>query len=339
MSCSSSIWPLISNLNGSISFFSSFVSLFPQIIETYRDKTVDGLSPYFLLAWLCGDITSLTGAILTHQLLFQDVLALYFLFNDMFVCGQYYYYGILYKNTLATTGHEAVPVLSRVTSHGVTAASLEAGMSRGTDHITGADEEDDTINHNSNITTTHSNNSSARPNSNALAYVIAVANSINQTAAQAFDETPPLAPLPGKGKINNELGVTMSWLGAMFYVGARIPQLIKNYKRKSTDGLSPFLFATTLLCNITYNISIFTSCNYIDSDDKRQFVINAMPFIFGSAGTIVFDLIYFYQYYYLYSDDSKLRELEREMVSGGIDLDNSADLIDETSALLPASRK
>ena len=56
--------------------------LFPQIIETYRDKSVDGLSPYFLLAWLCGDITSLIGAKLTGQLLFQILLAIYFLLND-----------------------------------------------------------------------------------------------------------------------------------------------------------------------------------------------------------------------------------------------------------------
>lgn len=38
-----------------------------------------------------------------------------------------------------------------------------------------------------------------------------------------------------------------------------------------------------------------------------------LPFIFGSAGTIVFDLAYFYQYYILYATDMQLRELEREL--------------------------
>lgn len=103
----------------------------------------------------------------------------------------------------------------------------------------------------------------------------------------------------------------------MFYVGARIPQLIKNYQRKSTDGLSPFLFATTLLGNITYNVSIFTSHSYLGNDDKWGFIVKTMPFIFGSAGTIVFDLIYFYQYYVLYAEDGKLRSLERELLREG----------------------
>ena len=98
---------------------------------------------------------------------------------------------------------------------------------------------------------------------------------------------------------------------------AIIPQLIKNYQRKSTDGISPFLFGITLLCNVTYNVSIFTSCNFIESVDKVAFFENALPFIWGSAGTIIFDLIYFYQYYVLYSDDTKLRQIEREIYEGG----------------------
>lgn len=278
-------WSLISNINGSISFFSSFISLFPQIIETYRDKTVDGLSPYFLLCWLCGDITSLIGALMTKQLMFQILLALYFLFNDLFVVGQYYYYGVLHGNKLATVGHEPVPVvISRVNSHhGQYGSQTSAQM---------------------------------------ISALVAVAsNTIAQGEAMRITmnrppQPPQLLP-PPSGDVHHEanIGIIISWIGASFYVGGRIPQLIKNYKRKSTDGLSPFLFATTLLGNLTYNISIFTSLNYIHNDDKWGFIERTMPFIFGSAGTVVFDLIYFYQYYVLYADDNKLRSLEREILS------------------------
>ncbi|CAI4058961.1 hypothetical protein SKDZ_04G5510 [Saccharomyces kudriavzevii ZP591] len=293
MSCLNSIWPTVSNLSGSLSFFTSVISLFPQIIETYRDKTVDGLSPYFLLAWLCGDITSLIGAKLTGQLLFQILLAIYFLVNDSFVCGQYYYYGVLHENKLATIGHEPKPLLPDLAENGELLR----------------DEED--------IINGGSPRGSRRRS--AITVALAIAHTISTSSAYPLNSSstqtqlgPPSDSLPGHCK-TSELGTILSWMGASFYVGARIPQLIKNYNRKSTDGLSPFLFATTLLCNITYNMSIFTSCRFLTSQNKTEFVMNELPFIFGSAGTIAFDLIYFYQYYVLYATDMQLRELEREL--------------------------
>lgn len=307
--CIKSYWPLISEISGTISFLGSFVSLFPQIIETYRDKSVAGLSPYFLLCWLCGDITSLTGAIMTHQLQFQIILAIYFLLNDSFVCGQYYYYGIMYKNSLATVGHEPVAVLSNLpdnedhNSRTITTEDLESLIDNG---------------HDGDIERTVSRGTSGsnRSRRDLLIAAVTIAKQVNLTSAMT--DTPLSSPLPYGGhnngnNHNHNSGIVLSWLGALFYISGRIPQLIKNYQRKSTDGLSPLLFATTLLCNITYCISIFTSCKFIDSNDKWQFFNNALPFIIGSAGTIIFDLIYFYQYYVLYSSDTKLRAIEREI--------------------------
>ncbi|CCF58555.1 hypothetical protein KAFR_0E04040 [Kazachstania africana CBS 2517] len=262
--CTRSLWPLVSTANSAIAFVTSFISLFPQIIETYRDKTVEGLSPYFLLAWVCGDITSLTGAIITKQLAFQIVLACYFLLNDLIVLGQYYYYGIIHGNKLATAGHESKPmIISRRGSAGSNASRVLVACS------------------------------------------LALANGVE--AARVTDIIPP-------PPTNNRLGLTLSWIGGLFYVCARIPQLVKNWQRKSTDGVSPFLFATTLACNLTYNASIFTNCKFIECSDKFEFVYNEAPFIFGSLGTVLFDLVYFYQCYVLYVDDSKWRELERNLL-------------------------
>lgn len=126
MSCSSTIWPSVSAAAGSVSFITSFIAQIPQLIETYKDKTVEGLSPIFLLAWLFGDITSLIGALLTHQLPFQIILALYFMANDMFICGQYYYYGILHQNKLATPGHE-----SKISAERIATISSRGSLNRG----------------------------------------------------------------------------------------------------------------------------------------------------------------------------------------------------------------
>ena len=332
-SCANSWWPLISQLNGSLSFFGSLVSLFPQIIETYRDKTVEGLSPYLLGAWMLGDITSFIGAILTKQLFFQIALALYFLLNDLVMCLLYYYYGVVYHNSLATVGHESRPVLSQITPDAKDATSISVSqLQRYLSHEMGNELMDGNV-VDTEVTselvrsTSVSSVNTRRSKKDLLVAAIAIANSPATVEALALlfarslsgdtttETLPSTAPQPAPG--GSVLGSTLSWVGASCYVAARIPQLIKNYQRKSTDGISPFLFGITLLCNVTYNVSIFTSCNFIESVDKVAFFENALPFIWGSAGTIIFDLIYFYQYYVLYSDDTKLRQIEREIYEGG----------------------
>lgn len=298
MSCSEGLWPLISRANGVASFALSFVSLFPQIIETFRDKSVAGLSPLFLLAWVCGDITSLIGAVMTKQLMFQVVLALYFLLNDLFVCGQYYYYGILHENKLATAGHEAKRLSISSMSETGSAQTSRSGSGSGFHR--------------------------------AIASLLALLGSSHAMPlaplAEDAPHPPPTLPVP-----QSPLGTTLSWVGALFYVGARIPQLVKNYQRKSTDGVSPFLFGTTLLCNLTYNLSIVTSCDFIESHDKSAFLWNAAPFIAGSAGTVAFDLLYFYQHYVLYGEDMRLRRLESNNAQASFCQDASCD---ESSPLI-----
>ena len=331
-SCTNSWWPLISQLNGSLSFFGSLVSLFPQIIETYRDKTVEGLSPYLLAAWMLGDITSFIGAIMTKQLFFQIALALYFLLNDLVMCLLYYYYGVVHHNSLATVGHESRPVLSQITPDAKNATSVSvAQLERYLSHEMGNEVLGENVVDTEGTpdlarSTSISSTNTRRSKKDLLVAAIAIANSPATVEALVLlarslggdtttETLPSTAPELAPG--GSVLGSTLSWVGASCYVAARIPQLIKNYQRKSTDGISPFLFGITLLCNLTYNVSIFTSCNFIESEDKVAFFENALPFIWGSAGTIIFDLIYFYQYYVLYSDDTKLRQIEREIYEEG----------------------
>lgn len=318
-------WSLISNISSSISFCTSFISLLPQILETFHDKTVEGISPYFLLCWLCADITSLIGALLTKQLPFQIVFCIYFLFSDLLVCCQYYYYGILYENRLATLGHESVPILTKINSD-ILAESIAS--------------------HNNIDSSNSGNDNDARSTLSyqaiqgrvstptAMSITLAIANSLNTANALPLsngngdfnDDNFFHGPNHNHLISNSDIGLILSWIGALFYMGARIPQLIKNYQRKSTDGVSPFLFATTLLGNLTYNIGIFTSFDFLSSQDKWKFIVNTMPFIVGSVGPIFFDLIYFYQYYVLYADDTKIRNLEREIV-----LNNNEPLTDRIS--------
>ncbi|KAF9265478.1 hypothetical protein L218DRAFT_860010 [Marasmius fiardii PR-910] len=65
---------------------------FPQVVENYQRRSCEGLSLPFIANWFLGDASNLVGCILTHQLPFQTYLAIYFVFVDLSLVGQYVYY-------------------------------------------------------------------------------------------------------------------------------------------------------------------------------------------------------------------------------------------------------
>ena len=69
--------------------------------------------------------------------------------------------------------------------------------------------------------------------------------------------------------------------------------IIQNYKRKSVDGISPLLFASALMGNLTYTLSILTSCEFAFGSNRQDFILKELPYILGSAGTIVLILAIF----------------------------------------------
>jgi uncharacterized protein with PQ loop repeat len=91
------------------------------------------------------------------------------------------------------------------------------------------------------------------------------------------------------------LGMVLAWMCTFVYMFSRCPQLWKNYKRKSVDGLSPLLFTAALLGNLCYTISILTTCEFVNGVDQWDYFMKQLPYILGSSGTLLFDCGYFYQ--------------------------------------------
>ncbi|CCE64371.1 hypothetical protein TPHA_0H01650 [Tetrapisispora phaffii CBS 4417] len=276
----------ISLIFSGISFFSSFIALFPQILQTYNDKSVEGLSFLFLSSWVLGDTVTLIGAILTDQLTFQVILAMYHLSNDLLVCGQYYYYGILYKNQYS-------------------------GLHKNNRY--------------------KFNNNKSSSNFNIFTAVVGFFSQITRARASSGTSTPV-------GN-NDKIGYILSWLGATFYVFSRLPQLIKNHKRKSTDGISPFLFWMIAISNVAYNISILTSVEFVMNDNKADFILNELPFIIGNSGTVIFDMVYFYQHYYLYRGNRNKAVDITEDHEMNVEAGPVFELKEETSALQKVKSK
>jgi uncharacterized protein with PQ loop repeat len=87
------------------------------------------------------------------------------------------------------------------------------------------------------------------------------------------------------------MGRFFAWLCTCLYLSSRIPQILKNYKRRSVQGLSIALFVFAACGNLTYTLSIFTNPH-----STHESLIEAIPYILGSAGTLLFDLSIYSQY-------------------------------------------
>ncbi len=99
---------------------------------------------------------------------------------------------------------------------------------------------------------------------------------------------------------------------------ARVPQIIKNYKEKSCEGaynytsrpsrpntaltrplgLALLFFLLSLTGNLTYGSSL------VAFSQDSKYLLNALPFLIGSLGTIVEDCIIFVQFR-LYADGKR----------------------------------
>ncbi|KAG1756668.1 PQ loop repeat-domain-containing protein [Suillus paluster] len=87
------------------------------------------------------------------------------------------------------------------------------------------------------------------------------------------------------------IGRIFAWLCTSLYLTSRLPQIWKNYARKSVDGLSMYLFVFAFLGNFFYVCSILTSPEArVPPPASIQFFKESLPYLLGSGGTFIFDV-------------------------------------------------
>ena len=112
-------------------------------------------------------------------------------------------------------------------------------------------------------------------------------------------------------------GQIFGYLCAALYLGSRIPQLLLNYRRKSTEGVSMLFFLFACMGNLTYVLSIFAyepgcareanvgtlmarngGCGNGEwgREYGRYMLVNT-SWLVGSAGTLVLDMGIFAQFW------------------------------------------
>ncbi|XP_077371217.1 lysosomal amino acid transporter 1 homolog [Festucalex cinctus] len=85
------------------------------------------------------------------------------------------------------------------------------------------------------------------------------------------------------------IGFAIGSVSSVLYLCSRLPQLYTNFKRKSTEGVSFFLFALVILGNTTYGLSVLLK-NPDQGQGENSYVIHHLPWLIGSLGTLVLDL-------------------------------------------------
>lgn len=285
----------ISNVFSVISCTSWIFAQFPQILFNYRNKSARGISPHFLALWFLGDLLSFTSCLLNDSVLpFQIMLSAYFLVNDVILCFQYYYYNHVFKKPFGHYTHvQEYSHTSSVKSPRIPIPNV------------------DSLNSESHLSNSNSSSyDSVNPITKAAAFA-AVLKGADAFSISVFSTEP---------KPFNPLGQILAWLCTLVYVSSRIPQLIKNHKRKSVQGLSPLLFFSAGLGNLNYTISILTNCEFIVNQTKWDYFWQQLPYIIGSSGTLIFDFAYFYQKW-LYKRNS----IESFDMDTWSDIDNERD--------------
>ncbi|KAF9184079.1 hypothetical protein BGZ51_003581 [Haplosporangium sp. Z 767] len=118
------------------------------------------------------------------------------------------------------------------------------------------------------------------------------------------------------GFYNVWVPLLLGWGSAILYLGSRIPQIYKNWRLKSCEGLSIAMFMFSVFGNVFYVASIFLNSL------EWNYLIKNMPWWLGSGGTLVFDFTIFFQFY-IYRHNNPLAEALKEAAATG-ELDDNA---------------
>ncbi|EAU31176.1 conserved hypothetical protein [Aspergillus terreus NIH2624] len=115
------------------------------------------------------------------------------------------------------------------------------------------------------------------------------------------------------------LGQVFGYLCAVLYLGSRLPQILLNYRRKSTEGVSLLFFLFACIGNLTYVLSILAFSPVCRGDRAGhcrpgeaaaiygRYILVNLSWLIGSFGTLFLDMCIFVQFF-MYQDNIYMDE-------------------------------
>jgi uncharacterized protein with PQ loop repeat len=345
--CLPTLQALLSSTLGTLSILSWLFAQLPQIYKNYQLQSTSSLSIFFLIIWCLGDMGNLLGALFTKQAAWQVIIAGYYVFVDITLVFQFFWYTHIKGRRI--DNHTAIPhpgndnappnVIEGISfsEDGSLATGNSPQIAPKSDIKGAIDFKTGSFNTLNNVSPSFSNEklSSSRRSivrsgggsmtfQNTAARTVLLASMLCTVAANAAPtEVDPASPSSGLTLMF--LGTIFSWMSTVLYLGSRPPQLYKNYHRKSTSGLSPLLFMAAFCGNLFYSSSLLTNPNawydfapyggggWADADGNNRFewVARATPFFLGAFGVLFLDGFMGVQFLmYGSADDESVIEIE-----------------------------
>ncbi|CBF88144.1 PQ-loop repeat-containing protein [Aspergillus nidulans FGSC A4] len=336
---------LFSSTLGTLSIVSWLFAQLPQIFKNFQLQSTSGLSIFFLIIWCLGDMGNLLGALLTRQAGWQVIIAGYYVLVDVTLVFQFFWY-THYKGrgtngfaTLSTYDDDTVQsnIIEGVSfsEDGSSSIGPSPQIPAASDSKDIPDIKDRSVGGVDNASLSYSNEkprtsrrSIVRSGSglgvqNTAARTILLASTLCAVVANAAPTDAD--PIPPSSSLTLEfLGTIFSWMSTALYLGSRPPQLYKNYRRKSTSGLSPLLFMAAFSGNFFYSSSLITNPNAwynfapyggggwadADGNNRLDWVKRATPFFLGAFGVLFLDGMMGVQFLMYGSDDESVIEVE-----------------------------
>ncbi|KAF2860095.1 PQ-loop-domain-containing protein [Piedraia hortae CBS 480.64] len=333
----------LSGICGSISIACWIVVFSPQIVENFRRSSAEGLSVEFIIIWLLGDVFNIVGAVLQNVIPTMVILAVYYTLADIVLLAQCFYYrGFSLRDgkpagSTDTSGD--ITSNSQIngsgngsgsgTANGDARVSPPANASDASDEVTASANESTPLlppatppslnaAHLSPAIPIHPSPtvSSMPPTQKVLFNTLALLLVILSGVA-GYILTPHPTHVPQAEKLTfNLYGQISGYICAVLYLGSRIPQLLLNYRRKSTEGLNALFFIFACLGNLTFVGSILAfepdcqlghhgrggrhgHCRKGEAASLygRYLLVN-LSWLIGSLGTFFLDFAVFIQFWF-----------------------------------------
>ena len=312
----------------------------PQIIENFRRQSADGLSIVFIIIWLAGDVFNILGAILQGVLPTMIILAVYYTLADIVLMLQVFYYrGFTLsdevKKPQEQIASEEEPLLGTNSTAGTNGTLSSNNTTQRRSSLS------QLRRHISNVDGTHLSPATPlldppKPNDPPAAYNLKPTSTLQAVLLNTFsiilvcaagvfgwwistrshrhryveDEGPEIPKF-------DVLGQVFGYLCAVLYLGSRVPQLLLNYRRKSTEGVSLLFFLFACIGNLTYDMSIFAyspvchdpgHCRPGEASGLYwRYILVNFSWIAGSLGTLLLDMTIFVQFFlYKKADDESI---------------------------------
>ncbi|ODQ46945.1 hypothetical protein PICMEDRAFT_33929 [Pichia membranifaciens NRRL Y-2026] len=284
----------LSSVFGSISFACWMILMVPQLVEQWRLKTVDGISPLFLLIWSSGDVFNLVGSVWAGLLPEVTLIACWFLLADFITLAFYLYIAVVYDRRRKARAERRQRSASTNVVYGATDSSQPQPPHPHHHHH---HHHEHTDRRKSQSSTLHDIVYEPENHSIFVKYTLPIllvicagtfGSILSPNKVASASSASSLPPAAADSMLGPQI---FGYLSAALYLTARLPQIYHNYQKKSTKGLSLLFFLFTMLGNITYSLQIVAY-----RSDSEYLMLN-LSWLLGSFGTIAEDVIIVTQFY------------------------------------------